>query len=54
MVMENSKKQKVFSAAGIRLYKPLSKETQKGPQLGGKFFRFFVLFLTIGLTLYFY
>ena len=52
--MEDSKKQKVFSAAGIRLYKPLSEEAQKGPQLGGKFFIFFVLFLVIGFTLYFY
>ena len=32
--MENSKKQKVFSAAGIRLYRPVPKETQKMSQGG--------------------
>jgi hypothetical protein len=53
-IMGTSKKQKVFSSAGIRLYKPLPKETQKTSQGGLIAFRLFALILIFGISFYFY
>ena len=45
--MEESEKQKVFSEAGVRLYKPVSTKTKKEIKGRFKFFCFAVCFLII-------
>jgi hypothetical protein len=52
-IMGTSKKQKVFSAAGIRLYKPLPKEAQKTSKGGLIAFSLFALLLIFGTSFYF-